>query len=194
MNAWNQILFIAALAFALTAFGCGDDDTPTDTGIADTGGGDTGGGDTGGDGAVPCEATGMMCPAPGDYTMGMTGNCDNAGDIAAVNREDYGDMSDQDVSDLAGDCGVGCIADPNIVGCTATCVVAATGDEISMECAICYSAAVACGAERCIGVCLAAPDSEECGACISGDNDCCFDCGMEASVCAGFDLSMPPAP
>jgi hypothetical protein len=114
-------------------------------------------------------------------------------DIAAVNRSDYGDMMDQDLTDLASDCGVGCVADPNIVECTAACVVEAAEMAVSAGCATCYAASVACAAELCIGVCLTAPDSMECRDCIEGDNECCFDCTAEANSCAGFDLSDPPA-
>ncbi len=201
MNAWNRTLFISALALALTAFGCGDDSTtpPTDAATDTSGGGDTGGGDTGGGGGDSamgdggmCTPIGMECRMPGDYIGGMMDQCNNADDIAAVNREDYGDMMNESLTDLASACGQSCIADPDLVACTTTCVVEASEMAVSSGCAVCYAASVACAAELCIGDCLTAPDSPECLACLEGDNDCCFDCISEADTCAGFDLSDPP--
>jgi hypothetical protein len=180
----NRTLFALVLAGPLAAFGCGDDSgMGTDGGMMVI---------DGGPGMDAPGTDGGMCRTDDDYYSG-TDNCNNADDITAYMREDYGATMDQDVSDIAAACGRGTcltmVGSAGFAGCVATCVEDMT--DVSAACSTCVAASVACSADNCLTECISPTTMDECNACRLGANDCSANCAMMFYTCSG--LPMPPA-
>jgi len=104
-----------------------------------------------------------------DTTM-PTDACINDDDRAII------EGGEVDIQGEATTCGLGCITNPDPVGCSAPCVAEATG--LSLECSTCYAFMIDCTIDNCLGVCAADPGGETCVACledagcISALNEC----------------------
>ena len=123
---------------------------------------------TGGQGAggatpsSPIDAGMLSDPAsiPGDAGTDAhvsMGACDNAHDQPLLDATDFDAKTNQ--------CGMDCQV-LGALGCTRDCVVRQTG--ISAACATCYDTLVGCAAQKCWDMCIFAPDSPTCDACVTG--------------------------
>jgi len=136
-------------------------------------------------GPVPVDAD----PPPPPPPPPPVGECTSR-DARRIGRSIHGPDGTQTVDDVAESCGIGCIADPDLVGCTASCVVAET--DITLGCARCYGGSFACGAENCIGECLADPGGPACIGCRCGDNPVGINCIGQFDVCTGVTMTACP--
>ena len=87
------------------------------------------------------------------------------------------------ISAEAKDCGMACLADPDVVTCATPCVEDATG--LSAECSSCYVGIIACTITNCAAECIADPDAPECLTCQMDKG--CFPAFYE---CSGLEPPM----
>lgn len=103
-------------------------------------------------------------PAPvgtgGSAGSSSGGKCNNTADKAALDATyDAGK-----VSDVAGDCAVGCLGKPD--PCVQECIVKGTG--LSQDCAGCLAASADCSKKNCLMDCVSDPGSVQCQICQCG--------------------------
>jgi len=86
-----------------------------------------------------------------------TDACQNAADLAII-------QADADaISAKAKECGMGCIADPDIVTCATPCVEEGTG--LTAACSSCYVGIIGCTIQNCIAECFADAEAPACKTC-----------------------------
>lgn len=160
-------VLVAALAFA----GCSDDDDkgndPQNTGGS---GGDGGSGGSGGSGGgSPTEGA---CTNDSDKAAGRAGYC----------------PGNKSVSAIVSECAINCLTadDEN---CTRDCVDEGTNSALSGECRDCYIELTQCGSANCVSVCLGNTGSEECVACLCGDNAKEVNCYAAFNECSGLGVT-----
>jgi len=101
------------------------------------------------------------------------GACTNPEDMAIIESPDI------DVDDVAATCGTGCIADPNPVECTSTCLQEDIG--LSEECADCFGGIVFCTIDHCLTQCMLDPEGDPCRTCLADAG--CID---DFQTCSGI--------
>lgn len=180
-----------ALSFAFAA--CDDEDDPKpDTTTPDTTAPDTTAPDTTAPDTTAPDTTEPDTTAPDtstpdttepdtaqpDTTMPdttPTGACTNAADMTIIQA------NNPSPTDIAGQCGINCLADPDPQACALDCVINGKGNipgtGLSAGCAGCYAATVKCAIDNCVAVCLD-PGSAECATCRenAGCNDAFYTC------------------
>jgi len=94
---------------------------------------------------------------------------------ACINSSDSTIIGGTDVEAEAITCGLGCVGEPDVSGCTADCVSTETG--LSDDCSECYGDMVECSVTECFTECISDPTSVACTNC------------QDSSGCtAAFDL------
>jgi len=81
--------------------------------------------------------------------------CDNTADLAIIGSVD--------VETAAINCGMTCIAEPDLSACTADCLQSSPG--LSADCSECYGDLVECAVTNCFSECTADPTSIACTSC-----------------------------
>ena len=133
--------------------------------------------------AFACDQTNTETEQATSEELGL---CVNDDDLAGLSQT-YGDEN-KTVDDVLESCVFGCLYSPERGPCVTDCLVAGTEDNVSRDCASCYTDGVLCLITNCLNECASDPDSAECVACMCGDNPEGLNCVTVTDECSGLDV------
>ena len=174
MRSFLMIGFAAAAA-ALSVVGCNDSDdgTPAETAGSSSTAGSSGGGNTEKQCVVTYEGL-TSTEFLAEVTAGKA--CSDDSDAETV--------CTSDMTDIAGECGKGCLGmgdDAAQATCVAGCITDTLAEDkasLSDECISCYTVDVECARKNCLLACGLDPTSANCATC-RAENNCAstfYDC------------------
>lgn len=106
--------------------------------------------------------------------------------LACLNVADLDILSNLNMVQVGGNCGVSCLFSPDPAACTATCVKNQTG--VSNGCAQCFGEIAECAIDNCVSACATNPAAPACLACQQNAG-----CVQTFNECAGIPASTLPS-